>query len=96
MFVQEVVGICFPWLQKWILDPAWALTLTGCVKDSHPYPIPEDGGPHHWAVTMRSLFARRGALRGSRRGGQQLPGEQPLELTPGGQGGGTGGCHLKH
>lgn len=90
MYVQKVVGICFPLPQKWILDPSMLWPGQGVSKAVILAPllrtqVPIAGGGGR--VTVGSLFAGRGTLRGSRRIGQHLPGgKQPPQLTPRGPG----------
>lgn len=63
--------ICFPWLQKWILDLAWALAQSAAAILG-PFLRIQDPS----LVTMGSLLVGRRALRDSRREGQQLSGRE--------------------
>lgn len=78
MYVQKVVGICFPLPQKWILDPSMLWPGQGVSRAVIFAPflriqVPIARGNGAGRVTVGSLFAGRGTLRGSRRVGQHLP-----------------------
>lgn len=63
--------ICFPWLQKWILDLAWALAQSAAAILG-PFLRIQDPS----LVMMGSLLVGRRALRDRQREGQQLSGRE--------------------